>query len=105
MHDTSDWKDLNLKFVISILRDLCWADDEDQRISQSADSLKNKELLRQSADSLKHRAWPIIIKTLKVAMAWDKDEDGLIENGGIPDQTYDIWVMTGASAYCGKQYT
>lgn len=26
---------------------------------------------------------------------WDKDKDGLIENSGSPDQTYDTWVMTG----------
>ena len=25
----------------------------------------------------------------------------MIENGGKPDQTFDSWVMTGASAYCG----
>jgi non-lysosomal glucosylceramidase len=25
----------------------------------------------------------------------------VIENGGMPDQTYDAWVMTGPSAYCG----
>lgn len=28
-------------------------------------------------------------------MAWDEDKDGLIENGGFPDQTYDCWVMSG----------
>lgn len=26
---------------------------------------------------------------------WDADDDGLIENSGSPDQTYDAWVMTG----------
>lgn len=43
--------------------------------------------------------------TCKVLMdktaEWDKDGDGLIENGGTADQTYDIWKMDGPSAYCG----
>lgn len=38
-------------------------------------------------------------KACKVVMdhsiTFDKDGDGLIENGGFPDQTYDSWVMTG----------
>lgn len=29
------------------------------------------------------------------SMNWDKDGDGIIENGGFPDQTYDTWVMEG----------
>ena len=32
---------------------------------------------------------------------FDKDGDGLIENEGFPDQTYDTWSATGASAYSG----
>lgn len=28
-------------------------------------------------------------------MKFDKDQDGLIENGGYADQTYDGWVTTG----------
>ncbi|XP_030376910.1 non-lysosomal glucosylceramidase isoform X1 [Scaptodrosophila lebanonensis] len=31
---------------------------------------------------------------------YDKDNDGLIENTKMPDQTYDTWVMDGPSAYC-----
>ncbi|XP_037298095.1 non-lysosomal glucosylceramidase isoform X2 [Manduca sexta] len=38
---------------------------------------------------------------LRRGLAWDRDGDGLIENGGFPDQTFDAWVMTGPSAYCG----
>ncbi|XP_052852653.1 non-lysosomal glucosylceramidase isoform X1 [Drosophila gunungcola] len=31
---------------------------------------------------------------------YDRDNDGLIENTKMPDQTYDSWVMDGPSAYC-----
>ncbi|VDK62033.1 unnamed protein product [Gongylonema pulchrum] len=34
-------------------------------------------------------------------MRWDVDDDGMIENSGMPDQTYDVWSMHGTSAYCG----
>lgn len=30
--------------------------------------------------------------------------DGLPENEGFPDQTYDVWTMKGESAYCGSLY-
>jgi len=32
---------------------------------------------------------------------FDKDKDGMIENEGFPDQTYDTWSVSGVSAYCG----
>lgn len=32
---------------------------------------------------------------VRKARKWDADGDGLIENGGFPDQTYDAWVMSG----------
>jgi non-lysosomal glucosylceramidase len=32
---------------------------------------------------------------------FDRDGDGLIENSGFPDQTYDIWTVQGPSAYTG----
>jgi len=33
---------------------------------------------------------------------WDRDGDGMIENFGLADQTYDAWRMIGVSAYCGS---
>jgi non-lysosomal glucosylceramidase len=40
-----------------------------------------------------------------IAMAYmhqfDRDGDGMVENEGIPDQTYDIWSVSGVSAYTG----
>lgn len=35
---------------------------------------------------------------------FDLDKDGLIENSNEPDQTYDTWIMTGPSIYCGGLY-
>ena len=32
---------------------------------------------------------------------FDTDNDGMIENEGFPDQTYDIWSAKGPSAYSG----
>ncbi len=37
------------------------------------------------------------------AQRYDSDHDGLIENGGVPDQTYDMWNATGPSAYTGEE--
>lgn len=39
--------------------------------------------------------YPSCAALLRKGLAWDKDGDGLIENGGFPDQTYDAWVMSG----------
>lgn len=30
------------------------------------------------------------------SLEWDKDNDGLIENGGFADQTFDAWIVHGA---------
>ncbi|GBP80065.1 Non-lysosomal glucosylceramidase [Eumeta japonica] len=38
---------------------------------------------------------------LRRTRLWDRDQDGLVENNGSPDQTFDSWVMSGPSAYCG----
>ncbi|VDK83248.1 unnamed protein product [Cylicostephanus goldi] len=35
-------------------------------------------------------------------LEWDQDGDGMIENFGKADQTYDAWRMEGVSAYCGS---
>lgn len=32
---------------------------------------------------------------------FDKDFDGIPENSGAPDQTFDDWKLQGISAYCG----
>lgn len=45
--------------------------------------------------------WPIIKKAIEYSFQFDKDGDGMIENEGFPDQTYDTWSAVGISAYCG----
>ncbi|XP_015703851.1 non-lysosomal glucosylceramidase [Coturnix japonica] len=79
MHDTANWKDLNLKFVLQVYRDYY---------------LTHDALYLQDM-------WPVCQAVMESELKFDTDNDGLIENGGIADQTYDAWVVNGASAYCG----
>uniref|UniRef100_W5KBX1 Non-lysosomal glucosylceramidase n=1 Tax=Astyanax mexicanus TaxID=7994 RepID=W5KBX1_ASTMX len=79
IHDTADWKDLNLKFVLQVYRDY--------HLTQDSQYLQDM--------------WPICQAVMETEMKFDKDGDGLIENSGYADQTYDGWPVTGPSAYCG----
>ncbi|XP_023331930.1 non-lysosomal glucosylceramidase-like isoform X2 [Eurytemora carolleeae] len=85
IHDVSEWRDLNLKLVIQVWRDI-------------------KLLPEKESAYLLEQALPVCAALMEVAQSWDKDGDGLIENSGWPDQTFDSWVMLGASAYCGGLY-
>jgi len=40
-------------------------------------------------------------EALEYLRKFDRDGDGIPENDGYPDQTYDVWVVRGESAYCG----
>ncbi|XP_063309588.1 non-lysosomal glucosylceramidase isoform X1 [Pelobates fuscus] len=79
IHDTAHWKDLNLKFVLQVYRDY--------HMTKNATYLKD--------------LWPVCQNVMDITLKFDQDGDGLIENSGFADQTYDGWVMTGPSAYCG----
>lgn len=79
IHDTADWKDLNLKFVLQVYRDY--------HLTKSSSYLRDM--------------WPICQAVMESSLRFDQDGDGLIENSGFADQTYDGWVMTGPSSYCG----
>lgn len=79
IHDTADWKDLNLKFVLQVYRDY--------HLTQDLQYLMDM--------------WPICQVVMETEMKFDTDGDGLIENSGYADQTYDGWTVTGPSAYCG----
>ena len=79
--DTNGWKDLNPKFVLMVYRDFILTGGKD------------KQFLRDT--------WPAIQESLAYLRKYDTDGDGLPENGGYPDQTYDTWVVRGESAYSG----
>jgi len=73
------WKDLNPKFVLQVYRDYFLTRD--------------KNFLKE--------IWPTIREAIQAISKYDNDGDGLIENSGFPDQTYDTWTVSGASAYTG----
>lgn len=79
--DTNGWKDLNPKFVLMVYRDFVLTGGND------------KDFLRYT--------WPAIQEALAYLLKYDKNGDGLPENEGYPDQTYDTWVVRGESAYSG----
>ena len=33
---------------------------------------------------------------IEASLRWDVDDDGIIDNSGFPDQTYDAWSVVGA---------
>ena len=78
-HNVNDWKDLNSKFVLQIYRDFVATGDL----------------------SFVQDTWPAVEAAITRLLRFDQDGDGLIENGGFPDQTYDLWPATGPSAYTG----
>lgn len=84
----SEWRDLNLKFVLEVFRDYKMLND--------VKTIDRNQYLRDMYDACKI--------VMDHSATFDKDGDGLIENGGFPDQTYDSWVMTGPSAYCGGMW-
>ena len=77
--DVSRWKDLNSKFVLMIYRDYHLTKDH----------------------AFLEEAWPVCVEAAEKLGTFDRDGDGLIENDGYPDQTYDTWTATGPSAYSG----
>ncbi|MFX0016275.1 MAG: non-lysosomal glucosylceramidase [Promethearchaeota archaeon] len=80
MHDIAKWKDLNSKFVLQVYRDSLLDDDRLSFIQSN---------------------WPAVVMAIEHLEQFDKDGNGLIENGGFADQTYDVWKLKGVSAYCG----
>jgi len=80
--DTNGWKDLNSKFVLMIYRDYVLTGSKD------------KEFLNYT--------WPAVQEALLYLGKFDRDGDGVPDNDGYPDQTYDEWVVRGDSAYSGS---
>ena len=79
LYNTDRWKDLNPKFVLQIYRDVVATSDE----------------------KFAEAVWPSVYVAMAYMDQFDKDGDGMIENEGFPDQTYDTWSVTGVSAYSG----
>ena len=77
--DINIWKDLNSKFVLQVWRDVVLV----------------------PAPDLARDTWPAVVQAMDYLGRYDRDEDGLPEHDGQPDQTYDMWSMTGPSAYSG----
>ncbi len=75
--DSALWKDLNAMFVLCAWRDV------------------------RNSPSLAAGINGPVQEAMTALAAFDRDGDGLIENDGFPDQTFDNIPMTGASAYCG----
>ena len=82
--DTNDWKDLNSNFVLMVWRDYVFTGSKDV------------QFLRDT--------WPAVQEALARLKTYDKNGDGLPENGGFPDQTFDNWISKGESAYCSGLY-
>jgi non-lysosomal glucosylceramidase len=79
LHDVNHWKDLNPKFVLQVYRDYLFTGD--------------KQFVLDT--------WEAVEAAIRHVQRFDRDGDGLIENDGFPDQTYDVWPVKGPSAYTG----
>ena len=79
--DCNQWKDLPSDFVLQVYRDFVFTGAEDT------------EFLWE--------CWQAITQTLDYVKQFDHDGDGIPENSGAPDQTFDDWRLQGVSAYCG----
>jgi non-lysosomal glucosylceramidase len=79
LHDPARWKDLNPKFVLQVYRDAVATGDA----------------------AFAQAAWPAVYAAVAYMHQFDTDGDGMVENEGVPDQTYDVWAASGVSAYTG----
>jgi non-lysosomal glucosylceramidase len=79
--DCNLWKDLGSDFVLQVYRDFVLTGSTD--------------------DAFLADCWDAIDRTLNYLKSFDHDGDGIPENSGAPDQTFDDWRLQGVSAYCG----
>lgn len=79
--DCNLWKDLPCDFVLQVYRDFVMTGSTDIEFLEEC--------------------WDSIVKTLAYVKEFDLDGDGIPENSGAPDQTFDDWRLQGVSAYCG----
>lgn len=76
--DGTIWKDLNCDLVLCIYREG-----------------------RQMGPEWRRARFAAVRAAIEHLQQFDRDGDGLIENDGTPDQTFDNIPMTGPSSYCG----
>lgn len=79
--DCNLWKDLGSDFVLQVYRDFVLTGSTD--------------------DEFLIECWSAVVATLHYLKTFDHDGDGIPENSGAPDQTFDDWRLQGISAYCG----
>ncbi|MBD2364323.1 bile acid beta-glucosidase [Anabaena minutissima FACHB-250] len=79
--DCNLWKDLGCDFVLLVYRDYLLTGANDIQFLKDC--------------------WDAIVQTLDYVKTFDLDGDGIPENSGAPDQTFDDWRLQGVSAYCG----
>ncbi len=79
--DCNLWKDLPSDFVLQVYR------------AYLLTGANDTEFLTE--------CWEAIVQTLTYLKTFDLDGDGIPENAGAPDQTFDDWKLQGISAYCG----
>jgi len=79
--DCNLWKDLGSDFVLQVYRDFVMTGGTDTAFLAEC--------------------WEAIAAALEYLKAFDLDGDGIPENSGAPDQTFDDWRLQGISAYCG----
>jgi non-lysosomal glucosylceramidase len=79
--DCNLWKDLPSDFVLLVYRNFLLTGGTDT------------EFLAE--------CWPAVVAALNYLKTFDQDGDGIPENSGAPDQTFDDWRLQGISAYCG----
>ncbi|BDA39442.1 GH116 family glycosyl hydrolase [Candidatus Atelocyanobacterium thalassae] len=79
--DCNLWKDLGSDFVLQVYRDFLLTNSQDIKFLWEC--------------------WPAVVETLDYLKKFDLDNDGIPENSGAPDQTFDDWELHGVSSYCG----
>ncbi|MCU0524993.1 MAG: GH116 family glycosyl hydrolase [Elainella sp. Prado103] len=79
--DCNLWKDLGSDFVLQVYRTFLLTGSQDQAFLQDC--------------------WGAVVAALDYLKQFDWDGDGIPENSGAPDQTFDDWRLQGVSAYCG----
>ena len=80
--DCNLWKDLASDYVLQVWRTF--------KLAPSGEDI-----------SFLAECWPAAVEALRYLKTFDANDDGLPDNGGAPDQTFDDWPLKGVSAYCG----